>query len=410
MGYQTILYDVAGRIARLTLNRPERLNSFNAAMHAEVRDALGRVSVDGARVLVLTGAGRGFCAGQDLGERQPAPDGARPDLGESIERNYKPLVLALSALPVPTIAAVNGVAAGAGASIALACDLVVAAKSAAFIQAFSKLGLVPDAGATWQLPRLVGRARALGLAMLGERLPAETGRRLGADLALRRGRGFSGACRAACGRAGCGADPQPGAHARGDAGVRLADARGAARSRARLPARARLHRGLRRGCRRVRREARAALHGAVTAPMDAKQPDRDEEQRQRTAERSAQALWSGDAASRHLGMAVDSCGPGRASVSMRIRPEMVNGHGICHGGLVFALADSAFAFACNSYGHNTVAAGASIEFLAPGREGDTLRANAVGTLARGTRGHLRNRGPQPAGRARRLCSAGAATR
>jgi phenylacetic acid degradation protein PaaD len=111
--------------------------------------------------------------------------------------------------------------------------------------------------------------------------------------------------------------------------------------------------------------------------MGAKQPDRDDEQRQRTAERSAQALWSGDAASRHLGMAIDSCGPGRAAVSMRIRPDMVNGHGICHGGLVFALADSAFAFACNSYGDNTVAAGAAIEFLAPGREGDVLRATAL---------------------------------
>ncbi len=173
MSYQTILYDVTGGIARLTLNRPERLNSFNAAMHAELRAALARVAGDGARVLVLTGAGRGFSAGQDLGERQALPGGARADLGESIERNYKPLVLALAALPVPTIAAVNGVAAGAGASIALACDLVVAAKSAAFIQAFSRLGLVPDSGATWFLPRLVGSARALGLAMLGERLPAE---------------------------------------------------------------------------------------------------------------------------------------------------------------------------------------------------------------------------------------------
>ncbi len=173
MSYQTILYDVTGGIARLTLNRPERLNSFNAAMHAELREALARVAGDGARVLVLTGAGRGFSAGQDLGERQALPGGARADLGESIERNYKPLVLALAGLPVPTIAAVNGVAAGAGASIALACDLVVAAKSAAFIQAFSRLGLVPDSGATWFLPRLVGSARALGLAMLGERLSAE---------------------------------------------------------------------------------------------------------------------------------------------------------------------------------------------------------------------------------------------
>lgn len=174
MNYTTIQYGVASRIARLTLNRPERLNAFNAAMHGELRDALSRVAADGARVLVLTGAGRGFCAGQDLGERQPSPDGGRPDLGDSIERNYKPLVLALRALPVPTVAAVNGVAAGAGASLALACDLVVAARSAAFIQAFAKIGLVPDSGATWFLPRLAGQARAAGLAMLGERLDAAT--------------------------------------------------------------------------------------------------------------------------------------------------------------------------------------------------------------------------------------------
>jgi 2-(1,2-epoxy-1,2-dihydrophenyl)acetyl-CoA isomerase len=172
MSYQAILYESADNIARLTLNRPERLNSFNGAMHAEVRDALGRAATDGSRVLVITGAGRGFCAGQDLGERQVAGDGPRADLGESIERNYKPLILALRALPLPTLAAVNGVAAGAGASLALACDVVVAASSATFIQAFSRLGLVPDSGATWFLPRLVGSARALGLAMLGERLSA----------------------------------------------------------------------------------------------------------------------------------------------------------------------------------------------------------------------------------------------
>ncbi len=172
MNYQTIQYSLADAVARLTLNRPEKLNSFNGEMHAEVRDAIGRVGKDGARVLVLTGAGRGFCAGQDLGDRQVAPGGARADLGESIERNYKPLILSLRSLTVPTIAAVNGVAAGAGASLALACDIVIATRSASFIQAFSKLGLVPDSGATWLLPRLVGHARALGLAMLGERLPA----------------------------------------------------------------------------------------------------------------------------------------------------------------------------------------------------------------------------------------------
>ena len=172
MTYESILYASADGIARLTLNRPDRLNSLNTAMHAELRDALARVAADGSRVLVLTGAGRGFCAGQDLGDRQVTGSGGRADLGESIERNYKPLILALRDLPVPTLAAVNGVAAGAGASLALACDLVVATSSASFIQAFSRMGLVPDSGATWLLPRLVGRARALGLAMLGERLSA----------------------------------------------------------------------------------------------------------------------------------------------------------------------------------------------------------------------------------------------
>jgi 2-(1,2-epoxy-1,2-dihydrophenyl)acetyl-CoA isomerase len=172
MNYKSILYESADGVARLTLHRPDRLNSLNAAMHAELRDALTRTGADGSRVLVLGGAGRGFCAGQDLGDRQVTGRGERADLGESIERNYKPLILALRALPVPTLAAVNGVAAGAGVSLALACDLVIAASSASFIQAFCRLGLVPDSGATWFLPRLVGRGRALGLAMLGERLSA----------------------------------------------------------------------------------------------------------------------------------------------------------------------------------------------------------------------------------------------
>ena len=173
MSYQTILFESSAGIARLTLNRPERLNSFNTEMHAEVRSVLAAVRASAARVLVITGAGRGFCAGQDLGDRAVAPGGAAADLGESIERNYKPLVLALRSLPLPVIAAVNGVAAGAGANIALACDLVIAARSASFVQAFARLGLVPDSGGTWFLPRNVGTARALGLALLGEKLPAE---------------------------------------------------------------------------------------------------------------------------------------------------------------------------------------------------------------------------------------------
>ena len=173
MSYQNVLFDIADGVARLTFNRPERLNSFNTEMHAEVRAALDAVKTSAARVLVITGAGRAFSAGQDLNDRAVAPGGAAPDLADSIERNYKPLVLALRALPLPVIAAVNGVAAGAGANIALACDLVIAARSASFVQAFSKLGLIPDSGGTWFLPRLVGTARALGLTLLGEKLSAE---------------------------------------------------------------------------------------------------------------------------------------------------------------------------------------------------------------------------------------------
>jgi 2-(1,2-epoxy-1,2-dihydrophenyl)acetyl-CoA isomerase len=173
MSYQHILFDITGVVARLTFNRPDRLNSFNTAMHAEVREALVRVASSDARVLVITGAGRGFCAGQDLGDRAVAPGGTAADLGESVEKNYKPLVLALRSLQMPVIAAVNGVAAGAGANIALACDLVIAARSATFVQPFSKLGLVPDSGGTWFLPRLVGHARAMGLTLLGDKLSAE---------------------------------------------------------------------------------------------------------------------------------------------------------------------------------------------------------------------------------------------
>jgi 2-(1,2-epoxy-1,2-dihydrophenyl)acetyl-CoA isomerase len=174
MSYQSILFSIDGGVARLTLNRPERLNSFTEAMHGEVRDALARVKADpGVRVLLLTGAGRGFCAGQDLADRSVAPGAEPVDIGDSIERNYKPLVLALRALPLPVVCAVNGVAAGAGANIALACDIVIAAKSASFVQAFCKIGLIPDAGGTYFLPRLVGSARAMGLAMLGDKLSAE---------------------------------------------------------------------------------------------------------------------------------------------------------------------------------------------------------------------------------------------
>jgi 2-(1,2-epoxy-1,2-dihydrophenyl)acetyl-CoA isomerase len=171
--YETVRLDVADGVATLTLNRPERLNSFTVAMHGELRAALDAVDADPVvRCLVLTGAGRGFCAGQDLADRAVAPGSDALDLGASIEHYYKPMLLRLRRLRMPTVCAVNGVAAGAGANIPFACDLVFAAKSASFIQSFSKLGLVPDCGGTWWLPRLVGPARAMGLTLLGDKLPA----------------------------------------------------------------------------------------------------------------------------------------------------------------------------------------------------------------------------------------------
>jgi 2-(1,2-epoxy-1,2-dihydrophenyl)acetyl-CoA isomerase len=169
MSYETIIFE-PGPIARITLNRPDRLNSFTAAMHAELLDALANLG--DARVVVLTGAGRGFCAGQDLNDRAVAPSEAI-DLGETVQACWNPLIRTLTSLPQSVIARVNGVAAGAGANIALACDIIVAAKSAKFIQSFSAIGLIPDSGGTWALPRLVGQARALGLALTGDPLPAE---------------------------------------------------------------------------------------------------------------------------------------------------------------------------------------------------------------------------------------------
>ena len=171
--FKSIKVDVTDGVATLTLNRPDRLNSFTVAMHDEVREAVDGIAHDPSiRCFVLTGAGRGFCAGQDLSDRAVAPNADGVDLGTSLENYYKPLLQRLRALPMPTIAAVNGVAAGAGANIPFACDLIYAAESASFIQSFSKLGLVPDCGGTWWLPRLIGPARAMGLTLLGEKLTA----------------------------------------------------------------------------------------------------------------------------------------------------------------------------------------------------------------------------------------------
>lgn len=172
---ETVLVAVGDGVMTLTLNRPSKLNSFNEEMHGALRAQVQRAHDDAAiRAVLLTGAGRAFCAGQDLGDRDPRNSTEAPDLGYTIETFYNPLLRLIRSLDKPVICAVNGVAAGAGANIALACDIVIAARSAKFIQAFSKIGLLPDSGGTWSLPRLVGEARAKGLAMTAEPLPAET--------------------------------------------------------------------------------------------------------------------------------------------------------------------------------------------------------------------------------------------
>jgi len=179
MSESSIHFRLADHVATITLHRPDKLNSFTEEMHRELHAALDRAEREGARCAVLTGAGRGFCAGQDLSQRVRAPDAPPPDLGRSLGEFYNPLVRRLRALPMPVIASVNGVAAGAGASIALACDIVLAARSAKFVMAFAKIGLIPDAGGTWFLQKLAGSARAMGLALLGETLAADEAERWG---------------------------------------------------------------------------------------------------------------------------------------------------------------------------------------------------------------------------------------
>jgi 2-(1,2-epoxy-1,2-dihydrophenyl)acetyl-CoA isomerase len=171
--FNAILLDIAEGIATITLNRPDKLNAFTSEMHADLKQAMQIIRDDArVRVLMLTGAGRGFCAGQDLSERMMGKE-QTGDVGNSLEKNYNPLLKQLRALPYPVVCAVNGVAAGAGCNLALACDIVIAAKSASFIQAFSRIGLIPDAGGTYTLPRLVGTARAMAAAMLAEKVNAE---------------------------------------------------------------------------------------------------------------------------------------------------------------------------------------------------------------------------------------------
>ncbi|MEM9386470.1 MAG: 2-(1,2-epoxy-1,2-dihydrophenyl)acetyl-CoA isomerase PaaG [Pseudomonadota bacterium] len=171
----TITLEIQDGVALLTLNRPDRLNSFTAEMHEALREALNTIQADDAiRAVLLTGAGRGFCAGQDLNDRAVSPGGTATDLGHACDTYWNPLVLSLTDMAKPVICAVNGVAAGAGANLALAADIVLAGRSAKFIQSFANIGLIPDTGGTWILPRLIGQARAMGLALTGDPVTADT--------------------------------------------------------------------------------------------------------------------------------------------------------------------------------------------------------------------------------------------
>lgn len=172
MSSELVITSTSDGVARIILNRPDKYNSLNDTMHRELGDAIRHAQTDSSiRCVLLTGSGRAFCAGQDLGDS--SVDGTLPDVATVLDKYYTPLITAITTMDKPVICAVNGVAAGAGANIALACDIVLAGRSASFIQAFSKIGLVPDAGGTWMLPRLIGHARATAVAMLGEKISAE---------------------------------------------------------------------------------------------------------------------------------------------------------------------------------------------------------------------------------------------
>jgi len=171
---EPVLHSWNGGVLEITLNRPDRLNSFNDEMHGAMADCLDMARDDvRCRAVLLTGAGRGFCAGQDLGARNPDTMSGPPDLGDTLTRFYNPMIRRIRALEKPVVCAVNGVAAGAGANLALACDIVLAARSARFIQSFARVGLIPDAGGSWMLPRLIGEARAKAIAMTAEPVSAE---------------------------------------------------------------------------------------------------------------------------------------------------------------------------------------------------------------------------------------------
>ena len=265
MSYDTIRVTQADGVATITLARPERLNALTAAMHADLRAALDRLAGDDAvRVVVLTGEGRAFSSGQDLTEDLPRDDDGKIDLGPPLARDYNPLILRLADYPKLTVAALNGPAVGASANIALACDIVLAAKSSFIQQAFAKIALIPDAGGSWILPRLVGPKRALALMLTADPVPAEEAQRMGLVYRVFEDEAFEtqtrGLRRSARERPGHGAAPDEAGRPRKP----RQRSSGPARSRGEAAGRMRSQRRLRGGRRRLPREAKTRVQGAVT--------------------------------------------------------------------------------------------------------------------------------------------------
>ena len=365
------------------------------------------------RVLLLTGAGRGFCAGQDLGDRAVAPGAEPVDLGASIERNYKPLVLALRALPLPVVCAVNGVAAGAGANIALACDIVIAAKSASFVQAFSKIGLLPDAGGTY-LPAAAGRHRARdGSGDARRQALRRAGGELGADLEVRRRRRVAGDRRRAAAATGeprrRAGSPRP---SRRSTPPRATRSKRSSISSATCSASSGAAPTIAKACARSPPSARRSSPGndGTLMPMGEHHPAASP---RRTRRRWPSASPS-DVRARPRVAGAGHAGRARRrratpSSSMTRARRHAQRPRTCHGGFIFTLADSAFAFACNSYNLTTVASGCTIEFVAPAREGDVLTAVAQRAQRQRPHRRLRHRGHQPARRRRSRSSAASRT-
>lgn len=358
---EQLLVEREGGVLRVTLNRPEKLNALTGEMLDAARAAFeGAGNDERTRVVLLSGAGRAFCAGQDLGEKNVVPGS---DLGATIERHYAPLVRAIRTLEKPVVARVNGVAAGAGANLAFACDVVVAAASAQFVESFARIGLLPDSGGTWMLPRLIGHARAVGLAMLGTPLGARQAYEWGAIWKLSK---TPNSMRSATLSSALSPPVRP---------------RGSVRSSRRWqPPGSTIwtsNSNSSATCSACWAQPRIFVRGSRRSHKNER--PRSEESRleeQALAERCVAAMFEKDRASRAAGMRIEAIAPGYARVSMRLDSEMINGHQTAHGGAIFTLADSAFAFACNSRNVRSVAQHCSITYVTSANEGELLIAEA----------------------------------